>query len=91
MSDNKKIIKLKSRYDEDNYLKLMPKSDGSESKTYLLKTENIFISTGYNEDKKFFVDPSGGPTITVGKELEGIGVVKSIDLVYGYGYFITFE
>lgn len=91
MSDNKKIIKLKSRYDENNYLKLMPKSDGSESKTYLLKTENPFINTGYDEDKKFFVDPSGGPLITIGKELKDIGVVKSIDLVYGYGYFITFE
>ena len=86
-----KIIKLKSRYEENNYLKLMSKPDGSESKTYLLKTENPFINTGYDENKKFFVDPSGGPTITVGKELEGVGIVKSIDLVYSYGYFITFE
>lgn len=86
-----KIIKLNSRGEEDNFLKLMAKSDGLESKTYLLKTENPYISTGYDEDNKFYVHPSGGPTIIVGKELKDVGIVESIDLVYGYGYFITFE
>lgn len=86
-----KLIKLNSRGEDNNYLKLMPKSDGSESKTYLLKTENPYINTGYDEDKKFYVYPSGGPMMIEGKELEGVGKIKSIDLVYGYGYFITFE
>lgn len=86
-----KLIKLNSRGEDNNYLKLMSKSDGSESKTYLLKTENPYISTGYIDDKKFFVDPSGGPMMIVGNNLEGVGKIKSINLVYGYGYFVTFE
>ncbi len=86
-----KEIKLNSRYGENNYLKLMPKPDGSESKTYLLKTENPYIGTGYLSDNRFYVDPSGGPFMAVGDELPEVGVIKSIDLVYGYGYFITFE
>lgn len=86
-----KLIKLNSRGEDYNYLKLMPKSDGSESKTYLLKTENPYINTGYSDDKRFYVDPSGGPMMIVGETLENVGKIKSIDLVYGYGYFITFE
>lgn len=86
-----KQYKLKSRGGENNYLKLMAKPDGSESKTYLLKTETPYIGTGYLNDNRFYVDPSGGPMIVVGEELPDIGIVKSIDLVYGYGYFITFE
>lgn len=86
-----KTYKLKSRGGENNYLKLMKKPDGFESKTYLLKTENHYIRTGYLSDNKFYVDPSGGPMIVVGEELPDIGKVKSIDLVYGYGYLITFE
>lgn len=39
-----------------------------------------------------FIDPSGGPMIVVGYELEEAkAVVKSIDFVEGYGYTITFE
>lgn len=86
-----KQYKLRSRGDENNYLKLMAKPDGSESKTYLLKTETPYVGTGYLNDNRFYVDPSGGPMIVVGEELPDIGKVKSIDLVYGYGYFITFE
>lgn len=86
-----KQYKLKSRGGENNYLKLMPKSDGSESKTYLLKTENSYIGTGYLTNGKFYVDPSGGPMLVVGKELPDVGIIESINLVYGYGYFITFK
>ena len=32
------IIKLRSRYEAINYLKKMPKPDGTDSKTYVLKT-----------------------------------------------------
>lgn len=85
------IYKLKSKSGENNYLKLMKKPDGSESKTYLLKTENPYLGTGYLSNNKFYVDPSGGPVIAVGEELPDIGKVKSIDLAYGYGYLITFE
>ena len=86
-----KIYKLKSRGGENNYLKLMPKSDGSESKTYLLKTENSYLGTGYLDNKRFYVDPSGGPILVVGDNIPELGTIKSINLVYGYGYFITFE
>lgn len=86
-----KIYKLKSRGGESNYLKLMKKPDGSESKTYLLKTENPYLGTGYLSNNKFYVDPSGGPMIVVGEELPDVGKVTSIDLAYGYGYLITFE
>lgn len=86
-----KQYKLKSRGGENNYLKLMSKPDGSESKTYLLKTENPYIGTGYLNNGKFYVDPSGGPMLVEGEEVPDIGKIKDISLAYGYGYFITFE
>ena len=86
------IIKLRSRYGTRNYLKKMPKSDGSESKTYVLKTDAPSLRVGNVSDGNKFIDPSGGPMIVVGYELEEAkAVVKSIDFVKGYGYTITFE
>lgn len=86
-----KIYKLNSRGKENNYLKLMPKSDGSESKTYLLKTEIPYLRAGFLDDKRFYVEPSGGPMLIVGDKIPELGVIKSIDFTYRYGYFITFE
>ena len=86
------IIKLKSRYRAENYLKKMPKSDGSESKTYVLKTDIPTLRVGEIQEGNKFIDPSGGPMIVVGHELEEAkAVVKSIDFVEGYGWTITFE
>lgn len=86
----KDIIKLKSRYKAEHYLKKMPKPDGSESKTYLLKTDTPSLRVG--EDIHKFIDPSGGPMIRVGEKLEEAeAIVKSIDFVTGYGWTITFE
>ena len=89
------IIKLKSRYGARNYLKKMPKSDGSESKTYVLKTDTPSLRVGEVGGTCYihkFIDPSGGPMIVVGCELEEAkAVVKSIDFVEGYGWTITFE
>lgn len=86
------IIKLKSRYKEENYLKKLPKSDGSESKTYVLKTDVPTVRIGELNDGSKFIDPSGGPMIIVGYKLEEAkAVVKSIDFVEGYGWTITFE
>ena len=88
----KEIIKLKSRYKEENYLKKLPKPDGSESKTYVLKVDNPTLRVGSVEGGKRFIDPSGGPMIVVGYKLEEAdAVVKSIDFVEGYGWTITFE
>lgn len=86
------IIKLRSRYKEENYLKKLTKSGGSESKTYVLKTDIPTVRIGEVQGGNKFIGPSGGPMIIVGYELEEAkAVVKSIDFVEGYGYTITFE
>lgn len=87
----KDVIKLNSRYKENNYLKILKKPDGSESKTYVLKVSTPYFRVG-TVDNKRFIDPSGGPMIVVGETLkEAEAVVKSIDYTIGYGYTITFE
>ena len=86
------IIKLRSGYGTVNYLKKMPKLDGSESKTYVLKTDIPTLRVGEVQEGNKFIDPSGGPMIVVGYKLEEANaVVKSIDFVEGYGWTITFE
>ena len=82
------IIKLRSRYRAENYLKKMPKPDGSD----VLKTDVPTLRVGEVQEGNKFIDPSGGPMIVVGHELEEAkAVVKSIDFVEGYGWTITFE
>ena len=86
------IIKLRSRYETINYLKKMSKPDGTDSKTYVLKTDVPTLRVGEVQGGNKFIDPSGGPMIVVGCELEEAkAVVKSIDFVDGYGWTITFE
>ena len=86
------VIKLRSRYGAVNYLKEMPKPDGTDSKTYVLKTDIPTLKVGEVQGGNKFIDSSGGPMIMVGYELEEVkAVVKSIDFVEGYGYTITFE
>lgn len=86
------IIKLKSRYEAINYLKKMLKPDGTDSKTYVLKTDVPTLSVGEVQGGNKFIDPSGGPMIVVGCELEEAkAVVRSIDFVEDYGWTITFE
>lgn len=86
------IIKLRSGYKAVNYLKKMPKPDGSESKTYVLKTDMPILRVGEVQGGNKFIDPSGGPIIVVGYELEEAkAVVKSIDFIESYGYTLTFE
>ena len=88
----KDLIKLKSRGYEKNYLKKLKRPDGSESKTYVLKTDIPTLRVGEVQGGNKFIDPSGGPMIVVGCELEEAkAVVKSIDFVEGYGWTITFE
>ena len=87
-----KIIKLHSRGGIENYLKMMKKLDGEESKTYLLKTSMPILRIGYVDNKHKFIDPSGGPMIVEGSLLEEANAkVKSIDFVTGFGHTITFE
>ena len=88
----KDLIKLKSRGYEKNYLKKLKRPDDSESNTYVLKTDIPTLRVGEVQGGNKFIDPSGGPMIVVGYELEEAkAVVKSIDFVEGYGYTITFE
>ena len=85
-------MELRSRYGARNYLKKMPKPDGSESKTYVLKPDAPSLRVGNVSDGNKFIDPSGGPMIVVGYKLEEAdAVVKSIDFIEGYGWTITFE
>ena len=88
----KDLIKLKSRVYEKNYLKKLKRPDDSESNTYVLKVATPYLRCGEVEGGKKFIDPSGGPMIVVGHELEEAkAVVKSIDFVEDYGWTITFE
>ena len=88
----KDLIKLKSRGYEKNYLKKLKRPDDSESNTYVLKTDVSTLRVGEVQGGNKFIDPSGGPMIVVGYELEEAkAVVKSIDFVEGYGWTITFE
>lgn len=88
----KDLIELKSRYEEHNYLRKLAKPDGSESRTYMLKTSTYTMRSGMTDKKKKFIDPAGGPMIVEGEYLEEAGaVVKSINHVMGQGYAITFE
>ena len=88
----KDLIKLKSRGYEKNYLKKLKRTDDSESNTYVLKTDTPTLRAGEVQGGNKFIDPSGGPMIMVGYELEEANaVVKSIDFVEGYGWTITFE
>ena len=88
----KDLIKLRSRGCEENYLKGLKKSAGSESKTYVLKVSTPYLRSGEVEGGRKFIDPSGGPMIVVGDYLEEAeAVVKSIDFTVGYGYTVTFE
>ena len=86
------IINLKSRGGERNYLKKMTKADGSESKTYLLKSESHYLRVGYIDEKRKFIDPSGGPMIVEGSVLpEANAEVEAITFVQGYGHTVTFK
>lgn len=87
-----KIIKLPNRYGDNNYLKLMPKVDDSESKTYVLKLSTSYLRTGNVSTNKKFIDPPGGPMIVEGETLAGTNeTVKSIDWIKDFGYTITLE
>ena len=86
------IIKLHSRGGVNNYLKKMKRPNGEESKTYVIKTDMPTLRMGYVEEKRKFIDPSGGPMIVEGSLLEEANaIVKSIDFIAGYGHTITFE
>ena len=86
------IINLKSRGGIKNYLKKMKKADGSESKTYVLKSEVPYLRAGWVDERHKFIDPSGGPMIVEGSVLpEANAEVEAITFVQGYGHTVTFK
>lgn len=88
----KDLIKLRSRGGAENYLKKLIKKDGSESLTYVLKTDTPYLRVGEVANGRKFIDPSGGPMIVVGDYLEEAdAMVESIDFTEGYGWIITFR
>lgn len=85
-------IKLSSIGITGHYLKRLEKPDGSESKTYLVKTDTPTSRIEYLNDGRRCLCLFGGPVIVEGEVLEEANaVVKSIDFVVGYGHTITFE
>lgn len=87
----KDCITLSSREGSPTELIKMRKTNGGESKTYLVKFSSSIINTGYTEDMKKFIDPSGGPMIVEGCYLrEADATVRSITYIDGHGWVITF-
>lgn len=89
---------MKQKYDlqsygAKNYLELLARKDGSESKTYIVKTSSSVVRTGKTNDGDPFLDLSGGPMIIVGKPLKEVdnAVVRSIDFSDGFGFTVTFK
>lgn len=64
------------------------KQDGN---LYLLDGDLGYMRVGFNEDKSInFVDPSGGPFMSVGSERDDF-VIKSIEGIANVGYIFTLE
>lgn len=87
------IIKLETTGENSNYLKKLKRPDGSESKTYVLKVTDPYVTiTKTPTGGHASIGATGSNLIVVGEELkEAKAVVKSIDFTIGYGYTITFE
>lgn len=84
-----KRIKLHSRDGINNWLEYYGDS------TYILHSELDHIRCGYADDSMKeiqFVDPPGGPFMSVGSELMEAdnAVIKSIRHIKGKGFAITF-
>ena len=86
------IINLNSKRDIKNRLIKIKKADGSESKTYILKSEIPYIMVGWTNENHKFIEPSGGPRIIENSILpEANAKVETITFVKNYGYTITFK
>lgn len=81
-------IELKSRYGDIHILEKI------EDKKYKFLPSDNYMRCGLTEDKNkyHFVDPSGGPFISVGSILPEVNSkVKDIEFMEGIGTVITFE
>ena len=88
----RKTILLKSRYGETHKLERI---GGSDSHLFLFIPQDDYYRLSFNgkeEDGYDFVDPSGGPFISVGTKLESLNkVVKSIKRDNNNRVIIEFE
>lgn len=89
---------MKERYHlssggSQNFLELLHRKDGQESKTYVIKTSSNTVWTGKTNEGNSFLDLSGGPRIVVGKPLKEVdnAIVRSIDWSDGFGFTVTFK
>lgn len=60
----------------------------SDNKWYCCFENNI-LRTGHENGKIISIDPSGGPMLSVGMHLEGIGIISSIEFTDDYGYVLN--
>ena len=83
-----KLIKLSNRYKDKNYLRQIG------DKEYKYEGNLEYLRIGYSTDDKYkieFIDPSGGPFLSVGSEIFGIeGKIKEINNVDN-DYILKFE
>lgn len=65
----------------------------NEDRKYLLDTESQYISIGYDQNNAeiMFIDPSGGPLLCIGKEVDKIGIISKIYQDSKKGYIICFR
>lgn len=83
-------IRLQSRYGVKTTLE--PLSERGEN-TYLFKSNALYLRASMSEDNEItWIDPEGGPMISVGYTVPEIGSkVSSIKHEENLGYIITFE
>ena len=83
-----KRVELPNRYGDKNYLE-----EVSTNKYKLILKEDNHVRFGFMEEGHYtFVDPSGGPFMSVGHQVEGIeGVLAKIEVVKGEGTFLIFK
>lgn len=81
---------LKAYKGEYNYLQKLKKTDGGNSKTFILKSSHAHIDRGYNNNE-LFVKPKGGPVLQTKEYLKETGAtIRLITFIPKYGYIITF-
>lgn len=87
--ENQKRIKLHSRDRMNNWL------EHYAGTTYILHSELSHVRAGYmDSDREIiaFVDPPGGPFISIGNILDEVGKeVLEINHIKGKGFAITFK
>ena len=83
-----KLIKLSNRYKDKDYLRQISDNE------YKYEGDLEYLRIGYRTEDKYkidFIDPSGGPFLSVGSEVFGIeGKITEINQVDN-NYILKFE